>query len=168
MPSVLDRVKSETGGPRKVYKKLVTENIDPERQGVANPRNTKQVKNVQSKTRAESRLGRDDIYNLVLLANHLDGFVKHITVYPDLVAIFSLPEILQQFNQLLEVKSYEQIFLSYDTTFNLGDCYVSAVVFKNVLFKESPFNLWLLLFTIGNLALFMTHFFDFLRRHALN
>ena len=61
-----------------------------------------------------------------------------VTVYPDLVAIFSLPEILQQFNQMLEVKSNEQIFLSYDTTFNLGDCYVSAVVFKNVLFKESP------------------------------
>ena len=98
-----------------------------------------------------------------MLANHLDGFVKHITVYPDLVAIFSLPEILQQFNQMLEVKSNEQIFLSYDTTINLGDCYISAVVFKNVLFKESP--LQPLAFVIHDRKLGTVHdtFFRFLK-----
>lgn len=49
-----------------------------------------------------------------------------------------MPEIITQFNQLVDVKSPEQLFLSYDTTFNLGDCYVSAVVFKPILFKETP------------------------------
>ncbi|CAG2237568.1 unnamed protein product [Mytilus edulis] len=72
------------------------------------------------------------------LSSHLDGFVKQLTLYPDLVAVVSLPEIITQFNQLLDVKSDEQLYLSYDTTFNLGDCYVSAIVFKHILFKETP------------------------------
>ena len=46
--------------------------------------------------------------------------------------------MITQFNQLVDVKSAEQLFLSYDTTFNLGDCYVSAIGFKHTLFKETP------------------------------
>ena len=46
-------------------------------------------------------------------------------------------EIITQFNQLVYVTTSEQLFLSYDTTFNLGD-YVSAIIFKHVLFKETP------------------------------
>ncbi len=80
-------------------------------------------------------LSRDDLYNLIQLSSHLDGFVK---LYPDLVCIVSLPEMITKFNQLVDVKSTEQLFLSYDTTFNLGDCYVSAIVFKHILFKETP------------------------------
>jgi hypothetical protein len=49
-----------------------------------------------------------------------------------------LPEVITQFNQLVDVKSTEQLFLSCDTTFNLGDCYVSSIVFKHILFKETP------------------------------
>jgi hypothetical protein len=83
-------------------------------------------------------LSRDYLYNLIQLSSHLDGFVKHVTLYPDLVCIISLPEVMTQFNQLVDIKSTDQLFLSYDTTFNLGDCYVSAIVFKHILFKETP------------------------------
>ena len=76
-------------------------------------------------------LSRDDLYNLIQLSPHLDGFVKHVKLYPDLVCIVSLPEMITQFNQLVDVKSTEQLFPSYDT-FNLGDCYVSAIVFKHI------------------------------------
>lgn len=107
-------------------------------QGVANPRNSKQVKNALQKRRGDQLLSRDDLYNFFQLSSHLDGFVKQLTLYPDLVAVVSLPEIITQFNQLLDVKSDEQLYLSYDTTFNLGDCYVSAIVFKHILFKETP------------------------------
>jgi hypothetical protein len=82
-------------------------------------------------------LSRDDLYNLIQLSPHLDGFVKHVKLYPDLVCIVSLPEMITQFNQLVDVKSTEQLFPSYDT-FNLGDCYVSAIAFKHILFKETP------------------------------
>jgi hypothetical protein len=83
-------------------------------------------------------LSRDDLYNLIQLSSHLDGFVKHVTLYPDLVCIISLPEVMTQFNQLVDIKSTDQLFLSYDTAFKLGDCYVSAIVFKHILFKETP------------------------------
>ena len=84
------------------------------------------------KKKEGSMLSRDDLYNLIQLSSHLDGFVRHVTLYPDLACIISLPEVITQFNQLVDVKSTEQLFLSYDTTFNLGDCYVSAIVFKHI------------------------------------
>ena len=124
---------------KRVYRKMVyTDQVDGNMQGIANPRNTKQVKYVQQKKTEDSILSRDDLYNLIQLSSHLDGFVKHVTLYPDLVCIINLPEVITQFNQLVDVKSTEQLFLSCDTTFNLGECYVSAIVFKHILFKETP------------------------------
>jgi hypothetical protein len=50
MPSVIDKMKSEEGGAKKVYRKMVcTDQVDGNIQGIANPRNTKQVKKVQQK-----------------------------------------------------------------------------------------------------------------------
>jgi hypothetical protein len=78
MPSVIDKMKSEEGGAKKVYRKMVcTDQVDGNIQGIANPRNTKQVKNVQQKKTEGSMLSRDDLYNLIQLTSHLDGFVKH-------------------------------------------------------------------------------------------
>jgi hypothetical protein len=43
-------MKSEAGGAKNVYRKMVcTDQVDGNMQGIANPRNTKQVKNVQQK-----------------------------------------------------------------------------------------------------------------------
>ena len=50
----------------------------------------------------------------------------------------ALPEIIETFKDIIELKSDEPVYLVYDTTFNLGDCYVSPIVFKHVLFEESP------------------------------
>ena len=48
MLSVIDKMKFEEGGAKKVYRKIVcTDQVDGNMQGIANPRNTKQVKNVQ-------------------------------------------------------------------------------------------------------------------------
>ena len=136
-------MKSEEGVSKKVYRKMVcTDQVDGHMQGIANPRNKKQVKNVQQKKTEGSMLNRDDLYNLIQLSSHLDGFVKHVTLYPDLVCIISLPEVITQFNQLVDVKSTEQLFLSCDTTFNLGDYYVSAIVyFFYFFFNSAIFNI---------------------------
>jgi hypothetical protein len=43
MPSVIDKIKSEEGGEKKVYRKMVcTDQVDGNMQGIANLRNTKQ------------------------------------------------------------------------------------------------------------------------------
>jgi len=121
MPSVIDKMKSEEGGAKKVYRKMVcTDQMDGNIQGIANPRNTKQVKNVQQKNTEGSMLSRDDLYNLIQLSSYLDGFVKHVTLYPDLVCIINLPEVITQFNQLnqdlLDIKSVA-LDLSLESTY---------------------------------------------------
>ncbi|CAC5396076.1 unnamed protein product [Mytilus coruscus] len=97
MPSVIDKVKDYVGseGAKKVYRTMVsTEQVDGNMQGVANPRNSKQVKNAPQKRRGDQLLSRDNLYNFFQLSSHLDGFVKQLTLYPDLVAVVSLPEIV--------------------------------------------------------------------------
>ncbi|CAC5425346.1 unnamed protein product [Mytilus coruscus] len=91
-----------------------------------------------SKERQEKALSKDDIYNLVLLAHQLNGFVSEVLVYPDLLAVVALPEIINAFKDIIELKSEDPVYLVYDTTFNLGDCCVSPIVFKHVIFDETP------------------------------
>ncbi|CAG2220248.1 unnamed protein product [Mytilus edulis] len=45
-------------------------------------------------------------------------------------------------NQLLDVKNNDIPFVFfYDTTFKLGDFYVSPQVFRNIIFEEEPINI---------------------------
>ena len=50
IPSVVEEIKCKKGDPHKVYKKMICTNvIEGSHQAVANPRNTKQVKNILNK-----------------------------------------------------------------------------------------------------------------------
>jgi hypothetical protein len=90
------------------------------RSRVSQSRNTKQVKNILSQEKYEKALSKDYIYNLVLLAYQLNGFISEILVYPDLLAVVALPEIIETFKDIIELKSDEPVYLVYDKTFNLG------------------------------------------------
>jgi hypothetical protein len=139
MPSVIDQIREKEGASHKVYKNIICSNIvDGSHQAVANPINTKQVENIQLKKREKQALSKEDIYNLVLLSYQLDGFVSEVLVYLDLLAVVALPEIIDLFKDLIEIKSDDAVYLVYDTIFNLDDCYVSPLVFKHVLFEETP------------------------------
>jgi hypothetical protein len=50
-------------------------------------RNTKQVKNILSQQKYEKALSKDDIYNLVLLAYQLNGFISEMLVYPAILHV---------------------------------------------------------------------------------
>jgi rRNA maturation endonuclease Nob1 len=83
MPSVVEETKCKEGDPHKVYKKMICTNfIEGSHQAVANPRNTKQVKNILSQQKYEKALSKDDIYNLFLLAYQLNGFISEIWCIP--------------------------------------------------------------------------------------
>ena len=69
---------------------------------------------------------------------HLEGFVSEITVFPDLMTVFALPEIVKTFTEILQSNASTPVSLVYDTTFNLGDFYVSPLVFRHVLFEGNP------------------------------
>ena len=104
------------------------------------PRNTSQVRNICQTSRNRSRLTRDALYNLHEFAVD-SNFVHHITTYPDLEVFLYHPDILKHFVTTLTTddhttKPTQQ--MSYDTTFNLGDYYLSILIFRDTSFESSP------------------------------
>jgi hypothetical protein len=122
--------------PSKIYKEIVVNRHVPGMyQSVKNTRNTEQVRNRHSLLRKETRLTHDQIYCTLELAYHLYGVVHEIAIYPDFYCIVALPEVTRELNKVLMVNSDATALLSYDTTFNIGDFYVSIFVFRHVLFQ---------------------------------
>ena len=83
------------------------------------------------------RLTHDALYNLHELAYDIKNFVLKIITFPDLIVICGLKELTAEVDRLLQIDSSGQL-LSYDTTFKLGDFYVSPFLFRNILFKRAP------------------------------
>ncbi|CAC5374109.1 unnamed protein product [Mytilus coruscus] len=99
-----------------------------------------QVENIVRKVNEQKRISKDEIYNLLLVAYHMEGYIQEITMFPDLTSKKALPEMISIVNQLLDVNTEDdQPFLFfYDTTFKLGDFYVSPLVFRNIIFEDRP------------------------------
>ena len=72
------------------------------------------------------------------LAVDLPNFVRALCTHPDLICICSNKELLDELDRVLLVQSPTPQLLSYDTTFQLGDFYVSTLAFRHTLFKEAP------------------------------
>ncbi|XP_063408167.1 uncharacterized protein LOC134691530 [Mytilus trossulus] len=99
-------------------------------QGVMNARNVKQVENIVRKVNEQKRISKDDIYNLMLLAYHMEGYIQEITVFPDLTSIIALPEMISIVNQLLDV----------NTQTNGYDCGVYAIANMMEYCDKGKFN----------------------------
>ena len=142
-PSAQNRIvaEAESGNstPSNIYIQLVSENTDSSRQGVSNPRNREQVRNYVKKVRNSKRLCRDDLASLYLMGNQMENFVHELSLIPQLECIIGLDEIFNEFNDMLTVQSDECVLIvAYDTTFQLGDFYVSPILFRHILFEGSP------------------------------
>ncbi|CAG2203434.1 unnamed protein product [Mytilus edulis] len=139
-PSVINQLTDNQKEPSSVYRNMTTNgNIHPSLHGVMNPRDLKQVQNKKYAASDRLRLSRDSLYNLHELAYHLDGFFWDTRTYPDLVCVIGLKEMFQEFSNLLQIQSPTLVqLLSYDTTFNIGDFYVSPLIFRHLLFTGSP------------------------------
>ena len=88
----------------------------------------------------DCRLSRDALYNLHELAYDGD-FVHRITTFPDVEIFLYSPHILSTFQTLLSrchCENLPVIQLSYDTTFNMGDFYLSVLLYRHTEFNESP------------------------------
>ena len=136
-PSVLKDLQKrpEIEKAYKIYKDMVCENKEGH-EAVTKPRNVKQVHNVRAAQKEEVRLSRDAIYNTHEIA-YEGGFIHHIVTYPDLTIIAGSQGILDELNTVIKLKDKEFLF-SYDTTFSLGEFYVSPLVFKHTLFDKNP------------------------------
>ena len=86
----------------------------------------------------EKRISQDSMYNLHEISYDLPQFVWLIQTFPDLVCVCGIKEILDQLDRVLLIESANPQLLSYDTIFQLGDFYVSTLLFRHTIFKESP------------------------------
>ena len=104
---------------RKLSIPLEIRNLPGEYQCVLNPRN----QNHQAISKSCHQLSKDDIYNMIQLAYHLEGLVSeiHVTVLSDMTTVSALPEIVKTFTEILQSNASTPVSLAYDTTFNLGD-----------------------------------------------
>ncbi len=139
-PSVLKDLESKctTSSTSKVYKSEITKLPPPAHIPVLQPRNSKQVENIRYKQLLKQRISHDALYNLHELAADLPDFVHTIRMHPDLVCVVGQKALLEELDRVLLLDSPSAQLLSYDTTFQLGDFYVSTLCFKHTLFKEAP------------------------------
>ena len=68
---------------------------------------------------------------------NIGGFVHYIATFPDLAITVGSQELLEELNRVIRLKGHDFLF-SYDTTFTLGEFYVSPLVFKHILFENNP------------------------------
>jgi len=104
LKTIEDQVNSGGKTAMEIYRENISDHSIPGiQQGVLNARNVKQVENIVGKVNEQKRISKDDIYNLVLLAYHMEGYIHEVTVFPDLTAVIALPEMISLVNQLLDV-----------------------------------------------------------------
>jgi hypothetical protein len=117
------------GNPSKIYRKMF-DNMprDIRIHAVHGPRDLKQVQNEMLNAKQKLRLTRDSLYNVHVRA--FDGnFVKIIVTFPELIIIGWDDNLAEVFNSLLGIA--EPVGVFYDTTFKLGDYYVSILSFED-------------------------------------
>ena len=121
-----------------VYKKEIAEMKCGDLREIAIPRNMQQLRNLRFKVLSENGKCSDGLSNLHKLAYGGEtNFIWRIETYPNLICILGLRDIIAEMDRVLQLNEVGQL-LSYDTTFNLGDFYVSLLVFRNVIFCEYP------------------------------
>jgi hypothetical protein len=105
-------------------------------QAVLTPRDDEQIRNIAKKVRREKRLSHDELYSTLEIAYHVDSFVHAYSIFPDLQCVIGLKDILDELNNLILLQSDEPLLLSYDTTFTVGQNFLSILSFKHILFQN--------------------------------
>ena len=137
--SVLKAAGEDRKDPALHYKEKITDpTIPPSHEATLKPRNPRQVKNAQAATHKRRHYTQDDLFNLVELAFDLTNYVHRMFLVPELGVVVAHRAILQEFRALMSISREQQQLLSYDTTYNMGDFYISPLLFKHTLFEQAP------------------------------
>lgn len=99
-------------------------------------RNLKQLQNAKHFVNKNKRIHLDEIAALHIIHTDLK-FVKKIETAPDLSVIAYDDELVQELNDMMSV--YDgTVLVAYDTTFNVGDFFLSVLLVKHHLLKSEP------------------------------
>ena len=117
----------------KVYRRSITNKTPTSHLSVLQARNSQQVENRRNKKLREQRISHDSLYNLHEIALDMPEFVYKIKTYPDMLCICGHKAILDELDRVLLLQSPSPQLMLYDTTFRLGDFYVSVLTFRHTL-----------------------------------
>ncbi|CAF1227020.1 unnamed protein product, partial [Didymodactylos carnosus] len=114
-----------------VYKTMVGQST------TESPRDLVQVSHYRQRVLDNNRLSHDELLNVLILTRELSDFIKIFNVAPRLNLVLMHDAAYELFGYLL-VKTGSVVPLYYDTTFDIGDYYVSILTYTNTLFVEEP------------------------------
>ena len=131
---------------QKVYRQIVNEDDGGPRHVINTPRDQNQVKNFQKENNRQFRMSHDAIYNTYQLCFQLQfkdrrgepqNFLRHFQIFPTIVIHLMPQPLLENLEMLLKVNT-TPVTLHYDTVFNMGDFYLSTLVFRHSIFEKDP------------------------------
>lgn len=94
--------------------------------------------NTQLQRRLKSNLSSNWIWNLMYIIDDTQ-FVKRLTIDKDDLMIFCIQDdLLEKMKCVLNRQDLKPQQLSYDTTFLIGDFYLSFLVFRETEFSSAP------------------------------
>ena len=65
-------------------------------------------------------------------------FIRHISIYPNILLHLWEQSLLDTLENLLRMPLSHTVTLHYDTVFNVGDFYLSTLLFCHSMFKRHP------------------------------
>lgn len=132
--------------PQKIYHDLVNSSTSGPRHCVTTPRNQTQVRNFRKEEIRDLRVSHDSFFNTYrfcfqLYMNKRKGekeeFIRHFSIHPTIL-VHLIPQSLLDSLELVLKISLDKVVLHYDTVFNIGDYYLSMLMFRHSLFKHNP------------------------------
>ena len=137
-PSTLRTIEeqSKSKKPHTIYRKLIAEPCQNTQIPVTHPRNTEQCRNTIKNFKANNQIHNDELYAVYEITSALDSFTWGFSLAPKVRIVFGLKLLGEELCGLVEEVKDGSLYLSYDTTFNIGDFYMSVLFFKHTAFKD--------------------------------
>ena len=133
--SLLNMAKS-TDKPSNIYKNMVLNDTPGEYETVAKPKNLKQVQNQRYLDKKRNSYEYCEIANVIQINSELNSFVKDLQLLPNLAITVFNDLMIGELKKLYSKDS--NVLLSYDTTYNMGNFYLSTLLFKQNFFSNQP------------------------------
>ena len=136
MKSVLNKIENANDQPGTIYKKLVTKAVPDGFEKVAKPKNLKQIQNKQAYIKRKNIVDTCEISSMLVINSEVGDYIKDLTLIPSLNITLINDTLLRILKE--EIEKCVITVLSYDTTYNMGDFYVSTIVARHSMFEENP------------------------------